>query len=206
MFGSRPTVQTLGVLAVVYLVQQFAGVFGALEAALFVLAGPVTDRPWALVTSVYAHANLSHLLGNAVVLALVGPLVARRTTGVRFHAFFVATGALAGLGEVVIGGFLGPPRGVLGASGAVLALLGYLLAGNVVSRQILDRVTLSPRAQVVLVAVVALGLTLLTSGPGSAVVGHATGLTVGLLAGRLRLLDTGARQSRRAGSDRSGLT
>ncbi|MFC7134698.1 MULTISPECIES: rhomboid family intramembrane serine protease [Salinibaculum] len=200
----RPTVQTLAALAVVFLLQQLAGLFGALEGILFVLYGPVGDRPWALVTSVYAHADLPHLLGNAIALAVVGPLVARRTTTLRFHIFFVVTGALAGVGEIVVGGLLGPPRGVLGASGAVLALLGYLLAGNAVSTRLLDRLTLSPRAQLVVFGTVVIGLTLATSGPGSAVLGHATGLAIGLAAGRLRLLDTRAGRAGRRDSDSSG--
>jgi membrane associated rhomboid family serine protease len=193
--AGRPTVQTLTVIGVVYLVQQLAGLFGPLEAVLFVLSGPVGERPWALVTSVYAHASLPHLVGNAVVLAVVGPLVARRTTTVRFHVFFLAAGALAGVGEIVIGGLVGPPRGVLGASGAVLALAGYLLAGTVVSTRVVRRLTLSPRVQLAVFAVVVVGLTLVTSGPKSAVFGHATGLTVGLVTGRFRVLDTGTGRS-----------
>lgn len=201
-FAGRPTVQTLVVIGAVYLLQQVTGLLGALEAILFVLDGGVGARPWALVTSVYAHANFSHLFANVVGLALVGPLVARRTTAVRYHVFFVTTGALAGLGEVLIGGLFGPPRGVLGASGAILAFLGYLLAGNVVSTRVLDRLTLSPRVQLALFTVVVVGLTLVTSGPRSAVIGHAVGLTCGLAAGRLRMLDTATRWPR---SQESGL-
>lgn len=187
--ADRPTLQTIALLVVVFLVQQALGLFGRLEGVLFVLSSQVGVRPWTIVTSVYAHANLSHLLANVFSLAFVGPLVARRTTAERFHIFFLTAGGVAGLGEVFIGGFLGPPRGVLGASGAVLALLGYVLAGNVVSTRLLDRLTLSPRAQLVLFAVVVVTLTLATSGPGSAVVGHAVGLAIGLVAGRLGLLD-----------------
>lgn len=200
--AGRPMVQTLTVVGVVYIAQQLAGLFGPLEAVLFVLSGPVGERPWALITSVYAHANLPHLVGNVVVLAVAGPLVARRTTTVRFHVFFVLTGALAGVGEVFVGGLLGPPRGVLGASGAILALVGYLLAGNVVSTRMFDRLTLSPRVQLATFVLVVVGLTILTSGPGSAVIGHATGLTAGLIGGRLRLLDTGS--GRRSEPGRSG--
>ncbi len=188
--AARPTVQTLAAMAGVYVLQQLAGLIRGLEATLFVLYGPVGLRPWALVTSVYAHAGVTHLVGNAIVLAVVGPLVARRTTTARFHLFFVVTGALAGLGEIAVGGALGSPRGVLGASGAILALVGYLLAGNVVSTRVLDLVRLSPRVQLVILALVVVGLTVLTSGPGSAVIGHATGLTLGLIAGRLALIDT----------------
>lgn len=187
--AGRPTLQTVAVVLVVYLLQQVTGLLGSLEGVLFVLDGHVGTHPWALVTSVYAHASPSHLLANVVGLLTVGPLVARRTTVPRYHAFFVTTGAIAGLGEVLVGGLFGPPRGVLGASGAILAMLGYVLAGNVVTTRVLDRVTLSPRAQLLVFLVVVVGLTLATSGPRTAVVGHAVGLACGLVAGRARLLD-----------------
>jgi membrane associated rhomboid family serine protease len=185
----RPTLQTLAVLVAVYLFQLVAGLARPVEYVLFVLDSSVGARPWVLVTSVYAHSGLAHLLANVVALAVLGPLVARRTTTLRYHAFFLTTGTLAGLAEVYIGGVVGPPHAVWGASGAILAFLGYLLAGNVVSTRVLDRVELSARAQLVLFGAVVVAVTLAASGPGSAVIGHATGLTCGLVTGRLRLLD-----------------
>ncbi|MEF8780628.1 MAG: rhomboid family intramembrane serine protease [Haloferacaceae archaeon] len=192
----NPTVETLAAFVVVKLLQPVAGLAG-LAGYLFVLSAPVAVAPWTLVTSVYAHANLAHLFANAVALVLVGPLVARRTTRLRFHLFFVSTGAIAGVAEVWFGGVIGP-RGVLGASGAVFALLGYLLAGNRASAALFDRVEVSPRAQLGLFLVVALVVTLATGGPGVALFAHFAGLVLGLLAGRLRLLDVPA-----AGRNRS---
>lgn len=185
----RPTLQTLAVLAAIYLFQLAAGLARAVEYLLFVLDATVVARPWVLVTSVYAHSGLTHLLANVVALAVVGPLVARRTTALRYHAFFLTTGSLAGLAEVYLGGLVGPPHAVWGASGAILAFLGYLLAGNAVSARALDRVQLSARAQLMVFGIVVVGVTLAASGPGSAVIGHATGLACGLAAGRLRVLD-----------------
>lgn len=187
----RPTLQTLAVLVAVYLFQLVAGLARTVEYLLFVLDPTVAARPWVLVTSVYAHSGFPHLLANVVALAVLGPLVARRTTALRYHAFFLTTGALSGLAEVYLGGIVGPPHAVWGASGAILAFLGYLLAGNVVSARVLDRVGLSARAQLVLLGVVVVAVTLAASGPGSAVIGHATGLACGLAAGRLRVLDVG---------------
>lgn len=184
----HPVVETLVVFAVVFVVDTVFSVLGVLG-GFFVLQATLPARPWTLVTSVYAHAGLGHLLANAVALVLVGPLVARRTTRLRFHAFFVTTGALAGLAEVYVGGLVGPARGVIGASGAVFALLGYLLAGNVVSTTLLDRIALSARAQLALFAVVAVAVTLATGAPGVALIGHGTGLLLGLIAGRSQLLD-----------------
>jgi len=186
---SRPTLQTLVVVVAVFAVQQVAGLVAVAEFYLFVLDRTVATRPWVLVTSVYAHNGVAHLLANVIVLAIVGPLVARRTTTARYHAFFVTTGALAGLAEVVVGGLVGPPHAVLGASGAILALVGYLLSGNVVSLRVLDRLQLSPRIQLAVLAAVVVLVTAATSGPESAVIGHATGLALGLVAGRTRLID-----------------
>lgn len=154
---------------------------------LFVLTPAV--RPWTLVTSVYTHAGLAHLLANAAVVALVGPAVAYGTTRLRFHAFFVATGALAGLAQVWIGDLVGPAAGVVGASGATFALVGYLLAANPASAALLDRLRLPSRAVAVAVAGAALLVTLLWSAPGSALIAHFTGATLGLVAGRLGVLD-----------------
>ena len=183
----RPTLETLAVILAVFATQWLLGVVGWEH--LFVLALPLAERPWALVTSVYAHLGTAHLVGNAIVLLIVGPLVARRTTRAMFHAFFVVTGALAGVAEVVLGALLGSPTGVLGASGAIFALLGYLLAGNVVSTALLNWIDLSARVQLVLVVIVVVGVTLATAGARTALFGHATGLAIGLVAGRLHLVD-----------------
>lgn len=191
----RPTLQTLAIVAVVFLVQQVVGLVGLVHNALFVLDPTVPVRPWSAVTHVYAHASTSHLVANVLGLALAGPLVARRTSTLRFHAFFVTTGALAGLSEVYIGGLVGPSSGVVGASGAIFALFGYLLTGNPVTSGFLDRLNLSARAQVALFVAVAVLVTLATASPRAALFGHAVGFALGLVAGRLGVLDVASRQS-----------
>jgi membrane associated rhomboid family serine protease len=73
------------------------------------------------VTSVYAHASLTHLAVNAIARVIVGvPLKPFSTRG-RFHAFVLVTGPLAGLAELAVGGLLGGSVSVLGASRAILA-------------------------------------------------------------------------------------
>ncbi|ELZ51521.1 rhomboid family protein [Halorubrum coriense DSM 10284] len=183
----RATLETLGITLLVGVAQALLGVVGL--AGLFALSTPVAVAPWTLVTSVYAHGSVGHLLANALALLLVGPLVERRTTRPRFHAFVVTTGALAGLAQVTVGGLLGPPAAVLGISGAVFALGGYLLAGNVVSETLFGRLRLPPRAQLLLFDLVAVVLTATTAAPGVALIAHATGAFCGLVAGRVGLLD-----------------
>jgi membrane associated rhomboid family serine protease len=155
---------------------------------LFALSPPVFIPPWTLVTSVYAHAGPAHLLSNAVVVALAGSLVSLSTTRLRFHAFFLTTGVLSGLAQVWLTSLVGPSTGVLGASGAAFALVGYVITANPVSATVFDRLRLPPRVVVVVVAIVAGGLTLLFSAPGSALIAHLTGAILGLLAGRIQLL------------------
>jgi len=183
----RATLETLGMALLVGAAQAVLGVVGL--AGLFALSTPLSVAPWTLVTSVYAHGSIGHLLANGLVLLLVGPLVERRTTRGRFHAFVVTTGALAGVAQVTVGSLLGPPAAVLGISGAVFALGGYLLAGNVVSATLFDRLRLSARAQFALFGLAAVALTATTAAPGVALIAHAVGAFCGLVAGRVGLLD-----------------
>lgn len=179
----RATLETIGVVLLVGTAQAALGVVGV--GGLFALSTPLSVAPWTVLTSVYAHGSVGHALANALALLLVGPLVERRTTWGRFHAFVAATGALAGVAQVTVG----PPAAVLGLSGAVFALGGYLLAGNVASATLFDRLRLSARAQFALFGLVAVVLTAATAAPGVALIAHATGAFCGLAAGRAGLLD-----------------
>jgi membrane associated rhomboid family serine protease len=166
----------------------------------------VQENPWTVVTSVYAHANLGHLLSNAVALVLFGYAVAAATTRLRFHLFFLLTGIVAGLAEIlltdllaetpVVSHLLGAAPmvdvsatgGVLGASGAVFALLGYLLASNRVVAG-LGAVADVPRWAVYLAFLILAGVvTAATASQGVALVAHFTGLLLGLVAGWFNLL------------------
>jgi len=181
-----PTVDLLLAFGAVYLVQRLGGVIG-LGIAWFALAAPLA-HPWTLLTSVYAHASLGHLLGNAVALAVVGVVLEQSTTRARFHGFVLVTGMIAATTEFLVAAMLGTPVAVLGASGAILALYGYALTGNLIAGGLLTAVDLSRRVGAVLVVGVALALTVLTAGPGVALVAHFTGFALGLVAGRRRVL------------------
>lgn len=169
-----------------------------LVGGLFVLSPPITENPWTIVTSVYAHADLAHLLSNAVALLVFGWPVARATTRIRFHTFFLFSGSLSGVAQVLTTVFLAglpvveaEPSAVLGASGGVFALLGYLLASNRLSGSLASVVSVPTWVTVGIFLVIAVVLTLATASPGVALFAHFVGLLVGLFAGRLRVLDTG---------------
>ncbi|UPM44121.1 rhomboid family intramembrane serine protease [Halocatena salina] len=182
-----PTLKTLQILTGVFLVQILAGFFHV-GYGLFALSLPLSVAPWTIVVSVYAHAGIVHLVGNALALALFGLAVERITTPVRFHLYFLVSGALAGITQVTVSGLFGPSVSVIGASGAVFALLGYALTGNALAIGVLSR--LSQRVQAGVFVLIAVVVTFLTAGPGVALLAHFTGLVIGLLAGRVRLLHT----------------
>mgnify|MGYP003859348351 CR=1 FL=1 len=104
---------TLALFLAVFVVQRLVRVVagGVTMQSLFALTTPVTANPWTVLTSVYAHGSLSHLLANAVALAFVGVLLERETTPARFHAFVLVTGALSGLAEVWLAATVGSVAG-----------------------------------------------------------------------------------------------
>jgi membrane associated rhomboid family serine protease len=207
--GESPTVQTLVAFAVVFVLQALLTAIDPDLLGLFVLSPPVTAQPWTLVTSIYAHAGPAHLVGNAIALVLFGVALGRATTALAYYAYFVVTGVLAGLAQVYVapvvyavwtllgldaltGVVVGAPfgTGAIGASGAIFAVAGYVLAGNRLSRGVFDRLGLGLRAQLLVFGVVAVALTYYTAAPGVAVVAHFAGLFVGLVAGRAGVLPT----------------
>lgn len=182
----RPTLSTLSLFAAVFAAQTLAGLLG-IAPGLFALALPLAERPWTIVTSVYAHGSPTHLLSNAFALLVVGPLIARVTTPVRFHAFFLATGSVAGIAQVLLAIPFGSTA-VFGASGAIFALLGYALVGNRASERALAGLPIGRRGRLFLFVAVAALLTAATAAPGVALVAHFVGFCLGVVAGRGRIL------------------
>lgn len=193
--AGRPTVTTLALLVATFLVQTLAGVLGVGTSA-FSLSLPLGSQPWTVVLSVYAHGGVVHLIANAVALAIVGPLIAYVTTPARFHAFFLTTGALSGVAQVVLTAPFGNSA-VVGASGAIFGLFGYLLVGNRASERALSWLPLEARGRLLLFAAVAGAVTLVTAADGVALVAHFVGVFLGAVAGRLRLLHRSERRGRR---------
>jgi membrane associated rhomboid family serine protease len=183
-----PTLDTLAIILVVFLAQAVTAAVGTGITAILVLAPPLVEPPWSPITSVYAHGSIAHLVGNATSLAILGLIVERGTTRGRFHAFFLTTGVISVFAEGYYQIAMGTPRAVLGASGAVFALLGYVLAGNPLSGGLLNRLDLPTWLQLLVVGAAAGAIALWATPEGAALVGHFTGLVLGLVAGRLRLL------------------
>jgi membrane associated rhomboid family serine protease len=193
----RPSVRLLTLFAVVHVVQWGLAILLGQPSVqgLFSLSRPVLAAPWTLLTSVVAHGSLAHLLSNAVIFLPLAFLLERQTSNRRFYAFFFTTGALAGLAELwtaAIAGSVVPgiptQVSVIGASGAIFAMLGYLLTSNRLSQRLVSWLPLSGRAQLAFFGTLAAAVTVVTAGQDVALIAHFTGLLMGLLAGRARLL------------------
>ena len=71
MAERSPTLTTALLLVAVYLVEEVLRLLGS-GPGVFALSTPVGQRPWTVVTSVYAHAGPGHLVANLVGLLVVG--------------------------------------------------------------------------------------------------------------------------------------
>ena len=203
--SGSPILDLLVVFVGVFALQFLVGLVDTVT-GLFVLSAPLQENPWTVVTSVYAHANTGHLISNAVALVLFGYAVAAATTRLRFHLFFLVTGMVSGVAEIVLSDFLAESPvvsdvvgfvpvvdvaatgGVLGASGAVFALLGYLLASNRLVAGLGAVADVPGWVTYFVFIVLATVVTVATASQGVALIAHFTGLLLGLLAGWVNLL------------------
>lgn len=79
-----------------------------------------------LATALLLHADWSHLIGNLLFLLIFGAPAERSMGPWRFLALFLAGGMVANLAAVLVIG--SPDRLIIGASGAVSAVIGAYLA------------------------------------------------------------------------------
>jgi membrane associated rhomboid family serine protease len=78
-------------------------------------------RPWTLVTYMFLHGSITHILFNMIVLYFFGPQVEARLGSARFLTLYFIGGVSGGLLSMV----LAPNAAVIGASAA---LFGVMLA------------------------------------------------------------------------------
>ncbi len=85
----------------------------------------IDGRVFNLVTSLFLHASLWHLIGNGLFLLIFGVPAERALGSWRLLALFVVGGALANLAAALL--IVEPGRILIGASGGISALIGAYL-------------------------------------------------------------------------------
>ena len=149
---------------------------------LFTLSTEHPEYAWTWVVSIFAHGGITHLLFNGIALYFFGPIVERQVGSKKFIALFVVSGIAAGLGQVGLGLATGEQTAVLGASGAIMAIMGVLsMTAPDLKVLLFFFIPMSVRTLTILVA--AFSLFFVASGSilgGVAHFAHLVGLFIGL--------------------------
>jgi membrane associated rhomboid family serine protease len=82
-------------------------------------------RPWVLLTAVFSHNMLFHLLINMIVLVSFGPSLERLMGRTRFLLFYLTAGIVGSFAHAAVSQFLigRPAQAALGASSAIAGVL-----------------------------------------------------------------------------------
>jgi membrane associated rhomboid family serine protease len=122
--------QPLGVMSLILACCAILGLTIVSDGAVADKLALVSNEPLAallphLVTNVFVHVGLIHLLGNVYFLYAFGRLLEERLGAGRFIALFLVWGAMGSLAFTLV--HLGEPDGLAGASGAIAGVLGCYL-------------------------------------------------------------------------------
>lgn len=133
-------------------------------------------EPWRLVTSLFVHGGVMHLLLNMFSLWLLGLMLEQRVGAWRLLAVYLASGVAASLATVW---YHASGINSTGASGAIFGLYGFMLVLLLSKKIVLDK---SDR-RAMLGLVVYLVLSNLISGLNGNIdnIAHVGGLLMGLL-------------------------
>ena len=103
-----------GICILMFVLQQFIGVDAVILDRSLML-----KQPWTIITSIFAHGSIGHLLANMFALGLFGLILEGRIGPKRVLWLFLISGVVINL--------VTPYQRSLGASGAIFAILGALI-------------------------------------------------------------------------------
>ena len=84
----------------------------------------VDSEPWRLLTSAFTHVQIFHIFSNLFMLWQLGPMLEQILGRLRFTVLYLLSALGGGVAVWILGA---PGSATLGASGAVLGLVGALL-------------------------------------------------------------------------------
>ena len=153
---------------------------------LHLVPATFTSEPWTIVTSLFVHADLYHILGNMVTLYFFGTYLTMLVGETKFLATYLLGGLLGNVFYILYA--LYAPWGdsyigVVGASGAVFAIGGALAVLRPNLKVLVFFIIPMPLWAAVIGGF--LLLTLISAGLNIAWEAHLGGLVLGLIAGFL---------------------
>ena len=161
------TYAIMALCVIVFLLQLVTGVYGPVFQALAFQGSLASTEPWRMLTALFVHGSILHILFNMFSLFVLGPELERMVGRWRFSALFL----LSGLGGSVAVLLTSPNSAVIGASGAIFGLFG---AYFVIARHLGSN---SRQLIVVIVINLVIGFVV----PGIAWQAHVGGLIIGAL-------------------------
>ncbi|MCM3761692.1 rhomboid family intramembrane serine protease [Alkalihalobacillus oceani] len=139
---------------------------------------------WRLVTPIFMHIGMGHVLFNSFSLVIFGPALEQMLGRFKFILTYLLTGIAANIATFWVGGLMYGPH--LGASGAIFGLFGLYVYIVLFRKELIDQAN----AQLVL-TIIGLGLVMTFLGTNINIFAHLFGLIAGAALGPIIL--TGVR-------------
>jgi len=160
------------IIIIIFLLQKIIGNF----TDLFILDNrQVIPKVWTLLTAIFLHSGVVHLLYNLFGLALFGSILENIIGSRKFLILFFAAGLAASLVSLPF------YTRVLGASGAIFGILGML---GILRPKLTVWLYSMPMPMIVALFVWAIGDVIGIYAPsGTANIAHLGGLGIGIVAG-----------------------
>jgi len=108
----------IGICVIIFILQSF---IPYINDNFTLVSSRVLNEPWMLITSMFLHGDLVHLLNNMLALFIFGMILESSIGSKRFLIVYFVSGVFAGL----IASFF--YNAALGASGAIFGVLGTLV-------------------------------------------------------------------------------
>lgn len=113
------SIKLSAIMVVIFLLQTTVEGF---TDSFVLVSSEVTERPWTLITSMFLHGSLTHLLSNLFALLLFGTILESIIGRSRFLLLYFSAGIIASIATLFF------YEASLGASGAIFGVLGALAA------------------------------------------------------------------------------
>lgn len=181
---------TISLIAINVAVFAILGILGLLQdyrlynTGVLTVGGLVAGRYYALITSMFLHGGILHLLCNMITLLYVGSIIEEVFGTIRFLAVYFLSGIAGGITFALVHLLQGNVMtGAVGASGAIFGLFGayaYLMVREHRSACVLMR---APSADDLKGIGALVGLNIIIGlAPGIAMEAHLGGLVMGAIA------------------------
>jgi len=115
--NKRFTLYIIGICVVLFVLQN---IFPFVTDNFKLTSSLILQQPWTLITSMFLHGSLIHLLYNMLALAIFGLILENEIGSKKFLLVYLAAGIFAGLASIPF------YNAVLGASGAIFGIIGTL--------------------------------------------------------------------------------